>query len=106
MTSHPLRTSSRWSPRSCQQGEGVFLHQTPQQNRFSVPIWDIWTQEAFLIHVQQAKSMCKWKGLFKDYYDALEVESKSVKQVKSLWRAIAKKQRAQPVITGRIKGKP
>ncbi len=41
----------------------------------SVPIWNTRTQEAFLIHVQQAKSACKRKGLFKDYKSALEAES-------------------------------
>ena len=28
----------------------------PDKTEFSVPIWDTWTQEAFLIHMQQAKS--------------------------------------------------
>jgi hypothetical protein len=36
----------------------------PDKTEFSVPIWDSGTQEAFLIHVQQAKSVCKRKGLF------------------------------------------
>ncbi len=39
--------------------------------------------------MQQAKSACKRKGLFKDYEDALETESRSDKQAKSLQRAIA-----------------
>ncbi len=42
----------------------------PNKTEFSVPIWDTGTQEAFLIHVQQAKSACKRKGLFKDFKDA------------------------------------
>ena len=49
----------------------------PDKTEFSVPIWDTGTQEAFLIHVRQAKSACKRKGLFKDYDDALEAESKA-----------------------------
>jgi hypothetical protein len=49
----------------------------PDKTEFSVPIWDTGTQEVFLIHVQQAKSACKRKGLFKDYDDALEAESKA-----------------------------
>ena len=61
----------------------------PNKTEFSVPIWDTGTQEAFLIHVQQAKSACRRKELFKDYDDALEAESKSIAQVKSLRRAIA-----------------
>ncbi len=44
---------------------------------------------AFLIHVQQAKSACKRKGLFQDYNDAIEIETKSVEQAKSLQKAIA-----------------
>jgi hypothetical protein len=48
----------------------------PDKTEFSVPIWDTGTQEAFLIHVQQAKSACKRKGLFKDYDDALEAFDK------------------------------
>ncbi len=56
----------------------------PNKTEFRVPIWDTGTQKAFLIHVQQAKSACKKKGLFKDYEDALEAESRSNKQVKSL----------------------
>ena len=59
------------------------------KTEFSVPIWDTGTQEAFLIHVQQAKSACKRKGLFKDYDDALEAVAKSDEQAKSLRRAIA-----------------
>ena len=31
----------------------------PDKTKFSVPIWNTGTQEAFLIHVQQAKSACK-----------------------------------------------
>jgi hypothetical protein len=60
----------------------------PNKTEFCVPIWDTGTQEAFLIHVQQAKSTCKRKGLFKDYDDVLEVESKSIEQIKSPQRAI------------------
>jgi hypothetical protein len=55
----------------------------PDKTEFSVPIWDTGTQEAFLIHVQQAKSACKRKGLFQDYDNAIEAESKAVEQVKS-----------------------
>jgi hypothetical protein len=58
------------------------------KTKFSVPIWDTGTQEAFLIHVQQAKSVCKRKGLFQDYDDAIEAESKAVEQVKNLRKAI------------------
>ena len=61
----------------------------PDKTEFSVPIWDTGTQEAFLIHVQQAKSACKRKGLFQDYDDAIEAESKVVEQVKNLRKAIA-----------------
>ena len=61
----------------------------PDKTEFSVPIWDTGTQEAFLIHVQQAKSACKRKGLFQDYDDAIEAEKKSVEQAKSLRKAIA-----------------
>jgi hypothetical protein len=39
--------------------------------------------------VQQAKSACKRKGLFQDYDDAIEAETKSVEQAKSLQKAIA-----------------
>ena len=56
----------------------------PNKTKFSVPIWDTGTQEAFLIHVQQAKSACKRKGLFQDYDDAIEAEMKAVEQAKSL----------------------
>jgi hypothetical protein len=56
----------------------------PDKTKFSVPIWDTGTQEAFLIHVQQAKSACKRKGLFQDYNDSIEAETKSVEQAKSL----------------------
>ncbi len=63
----------------------------PDKTEFSVPIWDTGTgtQEAFLIHVQQAKSTCKRKGLFQDYDDAILAETKSVEQAKSLQKAIA-----------------
>jgi hypothetical protein len=61
----------------------------PDKTEFSVPIWDTGTQEAFLIHVQQAKSACKRKGLFKDYDDALEAFDKFDEQVKSPRRTIA-----------------
>jgi hypothetical protein len=61
----------------------------PDKTEFSVPIWGTGTQEAFLIHVQQAKSACKRKGLFQDYNDAIEAESKAVEQVKNLQKAIA-----------------
>jgi hypothetical protein len=30
----------------------------PDKTKFSVPIWDTGTQEAFLIHVEQVKSAC------------------------------------------------
>jgi hypothetical protein len=46
----------------------------PDKTKFSVPIWDTGTQEAFLIHMQQAKSACKRKGLFQDYDNAIVVE--------------------------------
>ncbi len=46
------------------------------------------TQEAFLIHVQQAKSACKRKGLFQDYNDTIEAES-AADNVKNFWEAIA-----------------
>jgi hypothetical protein len=61
----------------------------PDKTKFSVPIWDTGTQEAFLIHVQQAKSACKRKGLFQDNDDAILAEMKSVEQAKSLQKAIA-----------------
>ncbi len=61
----------------------------PDKTEFSVHIWDTGTQESLLIHMQQAKSTCKRKGLFKDYEDALEAESKANAQAKSLRRAIA-----------------
>ena len=61
----------------------------PDKTEFSVPIWDTGTQEAFLIHVQQAKSACKRKGLFNDYNEALEAVTRSDEQAKSLRRAIA-----------------
>jgi hypothetical protein len=61
----------------------------PNMTKFSVPIWDTGTQEAFLIHMQKAKSACKRKGLFQDYDDAILAETKSVEQAKSLQKAIA-----------------
>jgi hypothetical protein len=61
----------------------------PDKTKFCVPIWDTGTQEAFLIHVQQAKSACKRKGLFHDYNEAIGAKSKSVEQAKSLQKAIA-----------------
>ena len=61
----------------------------PDKTEFSVPIWDTGTQEAFLIHVQQAKSTCKRKGLFKDYDDAIEAELEAVEQAKTFREAIA-----------------
>ena len=61
----------------------------PNKTEFSVPIWDTGTQEAFLIHVQQAKSACKRKGLFQDYNDAILEETKSMEQAKTLQKAIA-----------------
>ena len=69
--------------------EYTYKIKLPDKTEFSVPIWDTGTQEAFLIHVQQAKSACKRKGLFQDYEDAIEAESKAVEQVKSLRKAIA-----------------
>ena len=39
--------------------------------------------------MQQAKSTCKRKGLFQDYDDAIEAETKSVEQARSLQKAIA-----------------
>jgi hypothetical protein len=59
------------------------------KTKFGVPIWDTGTQEAFLIHVHQAQSACKRKGLFQDYNDAIEAEMKSVEQAKNLRKAIA-----------------
>jgi hypothetical protein len=38
--------------------------------------------------MQQAKSVCKRKGLFQDYDDAIEAESKAVEQVKNLRKII------------------
>jgi hypothetical protein len=61
----------------------------PDKTEFSVPIWDTANQEAFLIHVQQAKSACKRKGLFQDYNDTVEAETKSVEQANSLRKAIS-----------------
>jgi hypothetical protein len=59
----------------------------PDKTKFNVPIWDTGTQEAFLVHMQQAKSTCKRKGLFQDYDDAIEAELKAVEQVKNLRKA-------------------
>jgi hypothetical protein len=59
------------------------------KTEFSVPIWDTGIQEAFLIHVQQAKRACKRKGLVQDYDDAIGAELKAVEQAKSLRKAIA-----------------
>ncbi len=76
----------------------------PDKTEFNVPIWDTGTQEAFLIHVRQAKSACKRKGLFNDYKDALEAESRSDEQAKSLRRAIAnakKKGANEPCVVAR-----
>jgi hypothetical protein len=61
----------------------------PNKTEFSVPIWDTGTQEAFLIHVQQAKSSCKRKGLFQDYNNAIEVESEAAEEAKNFQEAIA-----------------
>jgi hypothetical protein len=61
----------------------------PDKTKFSVPIWDTGTQEAFLIHVQQVKSTCKRRGLFQDYNDAIEAESGAVDNAKNFWEAIA-----------------
>jgi hypothetical protein len=59
------------------------------ETEFSVPIWDTGTQEGgFLIHVQQAKSACKRKGLFQDYDATIGTESKAMGQAKILWKAI------------------
>ncbi len=60
----------------------------PDKTKFSVPIWDTGTHEAFFIHVQQAKSTCKRKGLFQDYDDAIGAELKAVEQTRSLRKAI------------------
>ncbi len=68
--------------------EYTYKIKLPDKTEFSVPIWDTGTQEAFLIHVQQAKSACKRKGLFQDYKDAIEAESKAVEQAKSLQKTI------------------
>ncbi len=61
----------------------------PNKTKFSVPIWDTGTQEAFLIHMQQAKSTCKRKGLFQDYDDAIEAESEAADDAKNFREAIA-----------------
>ncbi len=87
---YPLRTHGRWGPRSHHDGKSFFLQDhLPDKTKFSVPIWDTGNQEAFLIHVQQAKSACKRKGLFQDYDDAILAETKSMEQAKSLQKAIA-----------------
>ena len=39
--------------------------------------------------MQQAKSTCKRKGLFQDYDDAIEAESKAVERAKNLRKTIA-----------------
>ena len=69
--------------------EYTYKIKLPDKTKYSVPIWDTGTQEAFLIHVQEAKSTCKRKGLFQDYEDAIEAESKAVEQAKSLRKTIA-----------------
>jgi hypothetical protein len=61
----------------------------PNKTKFSVPIWDTGTQEAFLIYVQQAKSACKRKGLFQDYDGAIEAKSEAVDNAKNFREAIA-----------------
>jgi hypothetical protein len=61
----------------------------PNKTKFSVPIWDTGTQEAFLIHVQQAKSACKRKGLFQDYNNAIEAEWEAMDDAKNFREAIA-----------------
>jgi ribosome biogenesis GTPase A len=71
--------------------EYSYKNKIPDKTEFSVPIWDTGTQEAFLIHVQQAKSACKRKGLFQDYDNAIEAESRAVEQAKNLRMAIAKR---------------
>jgi hypothetical protein len=70
-------------------GKDFSYNKLPDKTKFSVPIWDTGTQEAFLIHEQQAKSACKRKGPFQDYDVAIEAETKSVEQAKSLQKAIA-----------------
>jgi hypothetical protein len=60
----------------------------PNKTQFSVPIWDTGTQEAFLIHVQQAESTCKRKGLFQDYNNAIETESEAADDAKNFQEAI------------------
>jgi hypothetical protein len=60
----------------------------PNKTEFSVPIWDTGTQEAFLIHMQQAKSACKRKGLFQDYDNAIEAESEATDNAKNFLEAI------------------
>ncbi len=45
----------------------------PDKTEFTVSIWDTGTQKVFLIHVQQAKSAFKRKGLFQDYDDAVKL---------------------------------
>ncbi len=89
MSSYSLHTGGRRGPRSSLEGKDFsYKIKLPDKTEFSVPIWDTGTQEAFLIHVQQAKSACKRKGLFQDYDDAIEAEKKSVEQLKSLRKAI------------------
>jgi hypothetical protein len=61
----------------------------PNKTEFNVHIWDTGTQEAFLIHVQQAKSTCKMKGLFQDYNDAIEAELEIMDNAKNFREAIA-----------------
>ncbi len=61
----------------------------PNKTNFSVPVWNTGTPEAFLIHVQQAKSTCKRKGPFQDYDDAIEAESKAMEEAKNFQEPIA-----------------
>ncbi len=61
----------------------------PYKTKFSVPIWDTGTQEAFLIHLQQAKRACKRKGLLKDYNDAIEAKSEVADNAKNFREVIA-----------------
>ncbi len=77
--------------------EYSYIIKLPDKTDFSVTISDTGIHEAFLIHVQQVKSACKRIGLFKDYEDALEAESRSNEQAKSLQRAVvnAKKRSRQ-----------
>jgi hypothetical protein len=73
--------------------EYTYKIKLPDKTKFSVPIWDTGTQEAFLIHVQQAKSASKRKGLFQDYDDAIEAESKAVERAKNLRKGHCKRDR-------------